>query len=39
MFQDKPKAVKQIEDNPIHLSEVVEVAPPVLSLDNESSII
>jgi hypothetical protein len=39
MFQDKPKAFKQIEDNPIHLSEVVKVASPVLSLDDESSVI
>jgi hypothetical protein len=39
MFQDKPEAFEQIEDNPIHLSEVVKVASPVLGLDNEGSII
>jgi hypothetical protein len=39
MFQNKPKAVKQIEDNPVRLSEAVEVASPVLSLDDESSVI
>jgi hypothetical protein len=39
MFQDKPEAFKQIEDNPICLLEAFEVASPVLGLDNESSII
>jgi hypothetical protein len=39
MFQDKSKAVEQIEDNPIYLSEAVKVASPVLSLDDESSVI
>jgi hypothetical protein len=39
MFQDKPKAFKQIEDNPVRLSEAFEVASPVLGLDDESSII
>jgi hypothetical protein len=39
MFQDKPKALKQIKDNPVCLSEAFEVASPVLSLDDESSVI
>jgi hypothetical protein len=39
MFQDKPEVVEQIEDNPVCLLEVVEVASLVLSLDDESSVI
>jgi hypothetical protein len=36
MFQNKPKVFKQIEDNPVRPLEAVEVASPVLSLDDES---